>query len=173
MMYPEIDPVAIAIGPIKVHWYGLMYVFALAAGWWLCVKRAARPDYAMKPEQIEDLVFYCALGIILGGRLGYVFFYGFEQFLEDPIWLFKVWQGGMAFHGGLIGVVVAMYVYSRKTNIKAFDWLDFVAPVVPLGLAFGRIGNFIGQELYGRAADVPWAMVFPCLLYTSPSPRDS
>lgn len=161
MQYPNIDPVAIALGPLQIHWYGLMYVFALAAGWWLCVKRAARADYAMQPDQIEDLVFYCALGIIVGGRLGYVFFYGFDQFLDDPIWLFKVWQGGMAFHGGFVGVIVAMFAYSRKTGIKAFDWLDFVAPVVPLGLAFGRIGNFIGAELYGRAADVPWAMVFP------------
>lgn len=161
MLYPDIDPVAVALGPVKIHWYGLMYVAALAAGWWLSVRRARRPDYAIKPEQIDDLVFYCALGIVLGGRLGYVLFYGFDQFLADPLWLFKVWQGGMAFHGGLVGVIVAMVYYSRKTQISTFEWLDFVAPVVPLGLAFGRIGNFIGAELYGRAANVPWAMVFP------------
>lgn len=161
MLYPDIDPVAIALGPLKIHWYGLMYVAALGSGWWLSVRRAGRADYAVQPAQIDDLVFYCALGIVLGGRLGYVLFYGFDQFLADPLWLFKVWQGGMAFHGGLIGVIVAMVCYSRKTRIATFDWLDFVAPVVPLGLAFGRIGNFIGAELYGRAADVPWAMVFP------------
>lgn len=159
--YPNIDPVAIAIGPLKVHWYGLMYVFALTAGWWLCVRKARRPDSLVQANQVEDMVFYCAMGIILGGRLGYVIFYGFDQFLADPIWLFKVWQGGMAFHGGFIGVVVAMCLYARKTKINPFDWLDFLAPVVPLGLAFGRIGNFIGGELYGRAGDVPWAMVFP------------
>lgn len=159
--YPAIDPVAIDLGFVQIHWYGLMYVFALVAGWWLCVQRAKKPFYPMKPEHIEDLVFYCAMGIILGGRVGYVLFYGMDSFLENPLWLFKVWEGGMSFHGGFLGVMIAMYVYGRKTKIKTFDWLDFVAPVFPLGLAFGRFGNFIGGELYGRAADVPWAMVFP------------
>ncbi len=161
MIHHNIDPVAVSLGPIDVHWYGLMYVCALAAGWWLCVWRAKRADYAVKPEYIEDLIFYFAVGMIVGGRLGYVFIYGLEQFVEDPLWLFKVWQGGMSFHGGLVGVIVAMVVYARKTKVHPFDWLDFIAPIAPLGLAFGRIGNFIGGELYGRAADVSWAMVFP------------
>ena len=161
MIYHNIDPVALALGPIKIHWYGLMYVFALGAGWWLSVQRAKWLGGSIKPEYIEDLVFYCALGIVIGGRLGYVFFYGFDTFLKDPLWLFKVWQGGMAFHGGLVGVMVAMYFYARKTGVSTYDWWDFVAPVFPLGLAFGRIGNFIGAELYGRASDAPWAMVFP------------
>lgn len=161
MIYHNIDPVAVALGPLKIHWYGLMYVFALAAGWWLSVVRAKRLGGAIKPEHVEDLVFYCALGIVIGGRVGYVFFYGFQAFLQDPLWLFKVWQGGMSFHGGLLGVMVAMYCYGRKTGISTYDWWDFIAPVFPLGLAFGRIGNFIGGELYGRAASVPWAMVFP------------
>ena len=161
MNYPAIDPVAVALGPVQIHWYGLMYVLALGCGWWLGLRRAQRDDYPMQPVQIENLVFYFAVGIILGGRLGYVFFYDVGRFLAEPLWLFKIWQGGMAFHGAFIGVIVAMLAYARKTGINPFDWLDFIAPVVPLGLAFGRIGNFIGAELYGRAADVPWAMVFP------------
>ena len=161
MIYHDIDPIAVALGPVKIHWYGLMYVLALGSAWWLSVWRARRLGGAIKAEHIEDLVFYSALGIVIGGRLGYVFFYGFQSFLDDPLWLFKVWQGGMAFHGGLIGVLLAMYFYARKTGISTYDWWDFIAPVVPLGLAFGRIGNFIGGELYGRASDESWAMVFP------------
>lgn len=161
MIYHNIDPVAVALGPISIHWYGLMYVAALGAGWWLSLYRAKRLGGSIQPKHVEDLIFYCALGIVIGGRLGYVFFYGFSTFLDDPLWLFKVWEGGMAFHGGLIGVMVALYFYARKTGISTYDWWDFVAPIFPLGLAFGRLGNFIGGELYGRAADVPWAMVFP------------
>ncbi|ROR98846.1 phosphatidylglycerol:prolipoprotein diacylglycerol transferase [Sinobacterium caligoides] len=162
LQYPQIDPVAVAIGPLEIHWYGLMYLFGLAGGWWLATRRAVSGRYVLSErEQVDDLIFYCAMGIVLGGRLGYVFFYGFDRFLQDPLWLFRVWEGGMAFHGGLIGVIVAMWLFARKVNVKPFELLDFIAPIVPIGLGLGRIGNFIGQELWGRPTDVSWAMIFP------------
>lgn len=161
LTYPAIDPVAIALGPVKVHWYGLMYVVALLAAWGLGVYRAGRPGAPLSKAQIEDLIFYGAVGVIVGGRMGYVFFYNFSEFLANPIWLFKVWEGGMSFHGGLLGVVFALIVYSRKIKQPFLAVMDFTAPLVPIGLGCGRIGNFIGQELWGRATDVSWAMVFP------------
>lgn len=163
LIYPEIDPVALQLGPIAVRWYGLMYLFGFAAAWLIARHRAERAPRPWRNEDIDDLIFYTAIGVIIGGRFGYVFFYGFDHFLEDPIWLFKVWEGGMAFHGGLLGVLVAVYLYARKTQRNYFDITDFGAPMVPLGFAAGRLGNFIGGELWGRAApsDLPWAMVFP------------
>jgi len=161
LSYPEIDPVAVALGPIKIHWYGLTYLAGLAFAWWLAVRRTARPGCALKREQVDDLIFYAALGVVLGGRLGYTVFYGWDKVMEDPAWLLRVWQGGMSFHGGLIGVIVAMYLFARSRKIAFGDLLDFVAPLTPVGLALGRLGNFIGQELWGRPTDVPWAMVFP------------
>lgn len=159
--YPQIDPVAIAIGPLKVHWYGLMYLVGFGGAWWLGKKRAAREDSPVNAEQLSDLIFYCAIGVILGGRLGYVFFYNFDQFLADPLWALKVWEGGMSFHGGLLGVLAVMFWFSKKLNTTFFHISDFIAPLVPIGLGAGRIGNFIGGELWGRVSDVPWAMVFP------------
>ncbi len=159
--YPEIDPVAFSIGPLTVHWYGLMYLLAFVTAWFIGVQSAKRAWSPLKVKQVEDLVFYAALGVVIGGRLGYVFFYNFDAFLDDPLWLFRVWEGGMAFHGGLLGVVIALAIYSKKIDQPFFKVMDFVAPLVPPGLFFGRIGNFIGQELWGRASDVPWAMVFP------------
>ncbi len=161
LTYPEIDPIAFSFGPLTVHWYGLTYLFAFASAWWLAIKRCEQPWSPINKSQVEDLVVYGALGVVLGGRLGYVFFYNLEHFLQDPLWLVRIWEGGMSFHGGLLGVAVAVWLYSRRVQTSFLRLGDFVVLMVPLGLGFGRLGNFIGQELWGRAADVPWAMVFP------------
>ncbi|MDX1595155.1 MAG: prolipoprotein diacylglyceryl transferase [Gammaproteobacteria bacterium] len=164
---PQIDPVAIQIGPLAVRWYGLMYLVGFLLAWWLGRRRARRSGL-LGPEQVDDLIFYAALGVILGGRFGYVIFYGFEQLLADPLYLLRIWEGGMSFHGGLLGVLVAAWLFGRKHGLGFFGVTDFVAPLVPLGLAAGRIGNFVNGELWGRVSDVPWAMVFPG---AGPSPR--
>lgn len=161
MEFPVIDPVAIAIGPLKIHWYGLMYMIGFAAAWWLGTVRAKKPGSGWTKDEVSDLVFYGAMGVILGGRLGYVLFYNFSKFLADPVWLVKVWDGGMSFHGGAIGVLVAFALFARKTNKRYFTVADFMVPMVPIGLATGRMGNFINAELWGRTSDAPWAMVFP------------
>lgn len=161
LSYPEIDPVALALGPVKIHWYGLMYLVAIAFGWWLAVRRCAAPWSPIRRDQIDDFVFYVAIGIVLGGRFGYAIFYGGDRLAEDPLWLLQVWQGGMSFHGGLLGVMLALYIFARRQKIAYPRLLDFVAPLVPMGLGLGRLGNFIGQELWGRPTDAPWAMVFP------------
>ena len=164
LTHPNIDPVALSLGPLSIHWYGLMYLLAFATAWGLALRRAGFDYTPVKREQIDDLIFYGALGVVLGGRFGYVMFYNFDKFLLDPLWLFKVWEGGMSFHGGFLGVAVAMIIFGRKAQLGAGQILDFVVPIVPLGLCFGRLGNFIGQELWGRYADpavIPWAMIFP------------
>lgn len=159
MTYPQIDPVAISIGPLAIHWYGLMYLLAFTLVWLLGRYRAAR--YEWQPNQLEDLLFYGALGVIIGGRLGYALFYDLPANLDNPLNLLKIWQGGMSFHGGLLGVLAAFWYFSRKTGKTFFEISDFIAPLVPIGLMLGRIGNFINGELWGRVSDVPWAMVFP------------
>ncbi len=161
LKHPQIDPVAISLGPLKIHWYGLTYLVGFAAGWWLGKVRARKSWTPVNEEQVGDLLFYIALGVILGGRFGYVVIYNFDQFLADPLWLLRVWEGGMAFHGGLLGVMLAMWWYGRKIGSGFFRIADFVAPLVPLGLGAGRIGNFINGELWGKPTDVPWGMVFP------------
>ncbi|MBT8139465.1 MAG: prolipoprotein diacylglyceryl transferase [Gammaproteobacteria bacterium] len=161
LTYPEIDPVIFSIGPVAVRWYGTMYLLGFLASYWLGRRRAQKPWSPLAKEQVEDLVFYGALGAVLGGRVGYTFFYGFERLLEDPLWLFRIWEGGMSFHGGLLGVILAIWLFARKSGRAFGDICDFVAPLTPLGLGFGRLANFINAELYGRATDVPWAMVFP------------
>jgi len=160
LVHPEIDPVALQIGPLAVRWYGLTYLAGFAAGWWLGRVRARNPAFGWTAEEVNDLVFYIALGIVLGGRVGYVLFYGFEAWLADPLVLIRVWEGGMSFHGGLIGVLVAMALFGRRTGRRFFVVTDFIAPLIPPGLGFGRIGNFINGELWGRATDLPWGMQF-------------
>ena len=161
LTHPQFDPVAIQFGPLGVHWYGLMYLLGFAGAWALGRYRAARPGSGWGAQEVGDLVFYAALGVVLGGRLGYVLFYQPGHHLAHPLDIFKVWQGGMSFHGGLIGVLLAAWLYGRKTGRGFFGVTDFVAPLVPLGLLFGRIGNFINGELWGRPTGVPWGMVFP------------
>ena len=161
LVYPDIDPVAVSLGPVAVHWYGLMYLFGFVGAWWMGVVRARRPEYGWKKEEIGDVLFYGALGVILGGRFGYILFYNFDLFLQDPLILVRVWQGGMSFHGGLLGVLLAMWFYGHKTGRSFFQVTDFIAPWVPIGLGAGRIGNFINGELWGRPTDLPWGMVFP------------
>lgn len=161
LTYPEIDPVMLQLGPLKIHWYGFMYLVGFSLAWWLGGQRARQPGAVLTPQQVGDLVFYAALGVVLGGRLGYVIFYDFFNYLTHPLNIFRVWEGGMSFHGGLLGVILVMWWYARQVGRHFFEIADFVAPLVPLGLLAGRIGNFINGELWGRVTDVPWAMVFP------------
>ena len=160
-VYPNIDPVAFNLGLLKVHWYGIMYLLAFVSAWWIALKRCRRQDTVIAADQVEDIVVYSALGVVLGGRCGYVFFYNFEKWLADPLWLFRLWEGGMSFHGGLLGVILAIVIYSLRHKQHFFGITDFIAPLIPLGLGFGRIGNFIGGELWGRPTELPWGMVFP------------
>lgn len=159
LTYPEIDPVIFSIWIIKIRWYGLMYVIAFLLAWWLAKRRCDRPDSPVTSAQVDDLMFYGMLGVILGGRIGYALVYGWDQLLSDPLYLFKITQGGMSFHGGLAGVMIAMWLYGRKLGHSIWRMTDFVAPIVPLGLGFGRIGNFINGELWGKPTDVPWGFV--------------
>ncbi len=161
MTLPEIDPVIVQLGPLAVRWYGLMYLVGFLAGWWLMRRRAAQPASGWTREEVGDLLFYSALGVILGGRLGYVLFYGWERLLEDPWFAVRIQEGGMSFHGGLLGVLVAAALFARKTGRHFIDVTDFGAPVVPIGLCAGRLGNFINAELWGRPTDLPWGIVFP------------
>lgn len=161
LTFPQFDPVAVSLGPVQIHWYGVMYIVAFGGAWALATWRARRAPGRWSPAQISDLVFYGALGAVVGGRLGSVLFYNFGRFLDDPLWLLRVWEGGMSFHGGLIGVLAAFYAYSRRIGRDYGETLDFIAPLAPFGLGAGRLGNFIGGELWGRPTDAPWGMVFP------------
>lgn len=160
--FPSIDPVAISLGPISVHWYGLTYLAGFLFAFFLGGYRAKQPGSGWMKEQFENLLFSCFAGVILGGRMGYVFFYAMDSFLENPFYLFRIWDGGMSFHGGLIGVFIAIFTYAKISKRSVFAVADFIAPLVPFGLAAGRLGNFINGELWGRVAiDFPYAVLFP------------
>ncbi|HEX7770586.1 MAG TPA: prolipoprotein diacylglyceryl transferase [Dokdonella sp.] len=158
----QIDPIAISLGPLRVHWYGLMYALGFLAAWWLgrARIRAGRLP-GVDGDAFSDLLFYSMLGVILGGRLGWVLFYGLGELARDPLMIVRVWDGGMSFHGGLVGVLLAAWLWSRRHRLHFFDTMDFVAPLVPPGLGFGRIGNYVGGELWGKYTAADWGVVFP------------
>ncbi|HEU4352967.1 MAG TPA: prolipoprotein diacylglyceryl transferase [Burkholderiales bacterium] len=159
--HPNIDPVAFSIGPLAVRWYGLMYLAGFAIGWWLGARRIAKGQVPITRAQLDDLLFLVVLGVILGGRLGYVLFYKPGYYASHPLEIFAIWQGGMSFHGGLLGVMVAMVIAARRNGVDYVRLMDFLAPLIPPGIAAGRLGNFINAELPGRLTDLPWGMVFP------------
>jgi phosphatidylglycerol:prolipoprotein diacylglycerol transferase len=166
LTHPQFDPVALSLGPLQIHWYGLTYLVAFVLGWLLLRRRVARAPFVQagwSPREVEDLVFWIIVGVIVGARLGYVLFYKPGHYLANPLGAFAVWEGGMSFHGGLLGVVSALWLYGRSRGRRLLEVGDLVAPVVPLGLALGRLGNFINGELWGRVTDaaLPWVMVFP------------
>lgn len=169
LTHPDFNPIALALGPVKIHWYGIMYLLGFAGFYWLSCRRG-RYDWLKfwTPERVSDVLFYGVLGVILGGRIGYTFFYNVDKageliFLKDPLVIFRIWEGGMSFHGGLIGVLVAMQVYAFQHKLSFWTVTDFIAVTVPFGLLTGRIGNFINGELYGAPTTLPWGMVFPKL----------
>lgn len=162
-VYPDIDPIALRLGPLTVHWYGLMYLLGFGLAWLLASYRARRPNSGWTSQQVNDLIFYSAIGVLVGGRLGYMLFYDFHVALSDPLQILKIWTGGMSFHGGLIGVLIAVWCFSKRYQKPYFAVGDFLAPLVPIGLGAGRIGNFINGELLGRITDVPWAIQYPHL----------
>lgn len=158
----QIDPIAVHLGPLQVHWYGIMYLIGFGLAWWLGQRRVRAGRLPGVSEQAYgDLLFYAMLGVVLGGRFGYVLFYAFGDLLRDPLMLLRIWEGGMSFHGGLLGVMAAALWWARKHRLHFFDVMDFVAPLVPPGLGFGRIGNYIGGELWGKFTDAGWGVIFP------------
>lgn len=157
----DIDPIALQLGPLAIHWYGLTYLIAFALAYWLGTRRLRAGRLPVSEQAFSDLMFYGMVGVVAGGRIGYMLFYGYAKLIAEPLSFFRVWEGGMSFHGGLLGVMLATWWWSRKHRLHVFDTLDFVAPLVPTGLFSVRIGNFVGGELWGRISDVPWAMIFP------------
>jgi phosphatidylglycerol---prolipoprotein diacylglyceryl transferase len=160
LVHPNFDPVAFSVGPLAVRWYGLMYLLGFGLAWWLGLRRIAQGAAPIDRRQFDDLIFYAVLGVILGGRLGYVLFYKPGYYAGHPLEIPAVWQGGMSFHGGLLGVLAAMWLAARKHKLDYLRLMDFIAPLCPLGIAAGRMGNFINGELWGRPTDLPWGMVF-------------
>ena len=166
--FPNFDPVVLEIGPFIIRWYALSYIAGLLIGWRYLIRMNRTPDAPMDREQLDELFVWITIGIILGGRIGYVLFYNFRTYSSDPLQVLKIWQGGMAFHGGLMGVIVMLWWFCHRKRVSALAIGDQLAQVAPIGLALGRIANFINGELWGRVSHVPWAMVFP---YGGPQPR--
>jgi phosphatidylglycerol:prolipoprotein diacylglycerol transferase len=170
--FVDINPIAFSIGPVQVHWYGIMYLVGFAIAWWLGQRRRAAGRLPVTADQFSDLAFYLMLGVILGGRIGYMIFYDTSELIHNPLSLIRVWEGGMSFHGGLLGVLAAALIWTRRRGLNFFDVMDFIAPVVPIGLGLGRLGNFIGGELWGRHTDAPWGMIFPRALESLSKTKD-
>ena len=170
--FVDINPIAVSLGPVQVHWYGIMYLIGFAMAWWLGQRRRAAGRLPVSADQFSDLAFYAMLGVILGGRVGYMVFYDTSELIHHPLALFRVWEGGMSFHGGLLGVLAGALIWSRRNHLNFFDVMDFVAPLVPIGLGLGRLGNFIGGELWGRHTDASWGMIFPRALESLGKTRD-
>lgn len=173
LTHPGFDPIALKLGPVAIHWYGLMYLLGFWGGWWLLRQRGKSAHMPFNQTLIDDLVFYIVMGVILGGRIGYTFFYNVDAeghllFLKDPTVIFRIWEGGMSFHGGLLGVIAAYFYFAWKHKLNVFYVADFAAPAIPVGLFTGRIGNFINGELWGSPTTLPWGMVFP---HAGPEPR--
>jgi phosphatidylglycerol:prolipoprotein diacylglycerol transferase len=169
MTFPQIDPVIVQIGPFGIRWYAMAYIAGLVLGWRLMRKLVTQPPAVATPLQVDDFLTWATLGVVLGGRLGYVLFYQPSAFIAEPLRILQVWTGGMSFHGGMLGVAIATVLFCRRQSIPLLGFADRMAVVAPIGLCFGRIANFINGELWGRVApDVPWAMVFP---YGGPLPR--
>lgn len=161
----QIDPIALSVGPLKIHWYGLMYLLGFGVAWWLGHRRVQAGRLpGVDQHGFGDLMFYAMVGVVLGGRIGYILFYDLPTYIDHPLQMLKVWQGGMSFHGGLLGVVAAVWWWSRRRGLHVMDTLEFVAPLVPPGLGFGRIGNFINGELWGKLTRGDWGVVFPTSL---------
>ncbi|MEW6542334.1 MAG: prolipoprotein diacylglyceryl transferase [Nitrospirota bacterium] len=161
MPYPNLDPVLVRLGPLQLRWYGLMYLLGLTAAYFVIKARVAARNLAITTEEIYDLIVYAAVGVFAGGRLGYTLFYNFSYYVEHPAKIIAVWEGGMSFHGGLLGTIIALWLFSRRRGIPVYTVADLAAQATPIGLGLGRIGNFINGELYGRPADVAWCMTFP------------
>jgi len=161
LAYPHFDPVALQLGPLSVRWYGLMYLIGFCAAWLLGRYRAKQPDSGWTGIMVDDLITYSVLGVVIGGRVGYELFYDLPDFLANPLNLFKVWEGGMSFHGGFLGMAVVIWFLGKKSGKGFWGVADFTAPLIPLGILAGRIGNFINGELWGKVTDLPWGMVFP------------
>ena len=165
--FPNIDPVIVSVGPLAIHWYGVGYVVGILFAWWYAKRLIAKPalwannEPPMKPNDLDDFVLWAALGVVLGGRIGYILFYDFARYMANPLDIFAVWEGGMSFHGGILGTILAMFLFARSRGIKVWSMFDTIAAGVPVGLGLVRLTNFINSELWGRTTDVPWAFVFP------------
>jgi phosphatidylglycerol---prolipoprotein diacylglyceryl transferase len=159
--FPNISPVFLELGPLQFRWYGLMYLIGLAGAYFLILHRVESRGLSMTKDQVYNMIVWAAFGVFLGGRLGYTLFYNFSYYVQHPASILAVWEGGMSFHGGLLGVVVALFWFSQRQGVPAYQVADLAAAATPIGLGFGRLGNFINGELYGRATDVDWCMVFP------------